>query len=171
MLTILFIILGALLVRADGWGPENEDVAATWPKWKLAVTKIFNAWTSGACFALLTLIYTGLPLVALIAGLAFVLFRAPGFNGWENWLNMFWRGAWPTFIGFTILSLVAVDQPYYGLLFVPMAFAEMFAYSGSYKWLPGRVPQSWIHVIAELSSGAAFTIFTIITITNAFGLV
>lgn len=157
METLIYIILGGILVRLDGWGPETEAIAAAWPKWKLAVTKFFNVWTCGLTFALMTLAYAGSPLTALVAGLAFVAWRLPGFNGWEKWWEMFWRGAWTSAIGFTALSFTVHHHPYYGWLFIPMGIAEMVTYSGSYKWLPGRVPQWAVHVTAEITSGLAFT--------------
>lgn len=157
MLTALFIFLGGMLTRADGWGPANDQVAATWPKWQRWLCDFFNVWSCGGLFAVLALIYTGAPLTSLIAGLAFVAWRLPGFNGWEKWLPMFWRGAWTAAIGFTALSLVVHHHPYFGVLALAMGVAEMIAYSGSYKWLPGRVPDWAVHVIAEISSGVAFT--------------
>lgn len=152
----IYILAGGILVRLDGWGPETPEIAADWPKWKLAVTKFFNVWTCGLFFALATMAYSGMLLASIIAGLAFVMWRLPGFDGWEKWWMMFWRGAWTSAIGFTILSMILYKHPYYGWLLIPMGIAEMVAYSGSYKWLPGRIPQWMVHVVAEITSGLAF---------------
>ncbi len=166
MMTLMFILLGGLLSRLDGWGPENDTVAATWPKWQLDLAKYGNVRTCGLCFAILALIYTFDPLVSLAAGLAFVAFRLPGFDGWEKWLVMFWRGAWTALIGFALLSYAAHGHPYYGWLFLGMGLAEMLAYCVPYNYLLGRLPDWVIHPIAEISSGAAFTAFVCVIIAG-----
>jgi hypothetical protein len=161
MLTAIFIFLGGMLVRADGWGPENDEAATTWPKWQIKLANFFSAWTSGACFALLTLVYTGDGFAAIAAGLAYVMWRAPGFHGWENWGAMFWRGWWTSAIGFTGLSLVVHMHPYFGALSIAMGVSEMVSYSGAYRFLPGRVPAWVVHAAAEITSGLAFSALVI----------
>lgn len=155
---LFFIILGGLLTRADGWGPEN-------PRFK-KFASFFNTWTCGGIFAMMMLAYTQNLLASFVAGMAFVAWRAPGFDGWENWLNMFLRGAWTSLVGFTLLSVAAHQHVYYGWLAIPMGIAEMVAYSGSYKWLPGRIPNWLIHPIAEISSGVAFTAFIMLILAG-----
>lgn len=165
MLTALFIILGGLLVRADGWGPENDAVAATWPTWKLRASKFFNAWSCSAIFAVLGFLYAG-NIAGLAAGPAFLAFRLPGFSSWQSWGAMFLRGAWTTFIGFVLLSYAVHGHPFYGWLFIPMGVAEMLAYCVPYNYLIGRLPDWVIHPTAEISSGAAFTAFVCVIIAG-----
>lgn len=155
MFTLIFMILGGLLVRADGWGPENDTVAASWPKWKLFAAKFFNAITCSLIVAGITAILTT-PLTGLAVGLAFWLFRAPGFDGWTNWLHMYWRGFWPTFIGFTALSLLVHNAPYFGLLSLPFAALYMLTYVGGYKWMPETILGYNRHVWIEHISGWLF---------------
>lgn len=163
---IMFIILGGLLCRIDGWGAENDEASVAWSRWRTALIEYSNAWTCGLCFFLLTFIYTLDPLVSLAAGLAFVAFRLPGFSDWFSWWSMFLRGAWPTLIGFTLLSYAAHGHPYYGWLFLGMGLAEMLAYCVPYNYLLGRLPDWVIHPIAEISSGAAFTAFVCVIIAG-----
>jgi hypothetical protein len=158
MWTAIFLLCGGLLTRADGWGPENDTVAASWPKWQRLVCSFFNVWSCSALFGLAAYLYTG-ELYAASAALAFLIWRMPGFHGWQNWGEMFWRGLWTAAIGFTIVGLILYNNQYYGFLCIPMGAAEALAYSGSYKWLPGRVPSWAVHVSAEISSGVFFTGF------------
>jgi hypothetical protein len=146
MLTMIYLIVTGFLVRADGWGG--------YPR----IDKYFNAITCSLLFALLTAFYAS-PLVAVVAGFAFWLFRAPGFDGWQNWLNMLWRGFWPTFIGFTVLSLVAHGVPYYGVLSAPFAALYMLIYAGGYKWLPESILGFNRHVWIEHASGWLLGLF------------
>lgn len=152
MMRFLYIILTGLLARADGWGTRN-------PFWDDAAI-FFNAITCSLLFALLTAFYAP-PLVAVVAGLAFWLFRAPNFDGWGDWLRMLWRGFWPTFIGFTVLSIVAHGAPYYGVLSAPFAALYMLIYAGGYKWLPETVLKFDRHVWIEHASGWLFGAFTL----------
>lgn len=152
MNSILTILFGGLLTRADGWGVTN--MAPVWKQW---LAEFFNVFSCGALFALLMLLYTGQALPALVAGAAFITWRLPGFHGWERWLPMFWRGFWPSAIGFAPLSLTVHGHLYYALLAIPMGLLEALCYSGGYRWLPGRVPQWLVHPIVELTSGFAFT--------------
>jgi hypothetical protein len=147
MMTLLHIILTGFLVRADGWGTDN-------PRWQ-RVAKFLNVWSCAGLFTLLSLFYFP-PLVALACGASFVLYRISGFNGWQNWLNMLWRGFWPTFIGFTVLSLVAHGVPYWGVLSVPFAALYMLVYAGGYKWLPETILGFNRHVWIEHASGWLF---------------
>jgi len=157
MWTGLMMLLGGLLTRADGWGPENDEVRATWPRWQVRASEFFSAWSCGGLFAILALLYTNNPVVALVSGGCFVLWRAPGFHGWQDPKAMFIRGLWPTLIGFTILSYVAHGHVFFGALCLLMGVFEAVAYSGAYKYLPGKVPNWAIHVTAEITSGLAFT--------------
>ena len=154
ILTAIFILLGGILVRADGWGGPTEPGA---PAWQKSIAHFFSGWTCSVVFAFLTLAYT-LDFYAFVpAFIAYAAWRVPGFNGWQKWWHMFWRGAWTSAIGFTLLSVVMRNTADYGYLFIAMGAAEALAYSGSYKWLPGRVPDWAVHVTAEISSGLAFT--------------
>jgi hypothetical protein len=145
MTTVLYIILTGILSRADGWGDSS------WPR----VEKFFNAQTCSILFAILTTFYAS-PLVALAAGLAFWLFRAAGFDSWTDWFIVFWRGFWPTFIGFTLLSLVAHGIPYWGMLSVPFTALYALIYVGGYKWAPETILGFNRHVWIEHASGWLF---------------
>lgn len=147
-MTLLYIILTGLLVRADGWGTDN-------PRWKL-YADFFNAYTCGLIFAVLSTIYASDIIAGAAAGLAFIIWRAPGFDGWEIWRNMFIRGLWTSAIGFTILSLVLYGHPFFGLLALPMGCAQALCYAGGYKWLPGRIPEPYVHPVIEIASGICF---------------
>jgi len=148
---MLSVILTGFLVRADGWGGS----------------KLLNVWSCSALFALLCALSAPL-LPSLVAGLAFLLWRAPGFNGWENWLGMYWRGLWTSFLGFTLLSCVARAYPLYGLLSMPFAAVYMLIYSGGYKWLPNKIFGFDRHVWIEHASGWAFDA-AILTILGGLG--
>jgi hypothetical protein len=143
-MSLAYIILTGFLVRADGWGTNDANY-----QW---AAKFFNAITCSLIFALLTTFYTT-PIAALASGLAFWVIRAPGFDGWENWLNMYWRGFWTSFLGLTLVSLAANSNPYGGLLSVPFAGLFMLAYAGGYKWLPDKVLGFSKHVWIEHATG------------------
>lgn len=143
MSTFLVILLGGLLVRLDGWGGT--------PRW-------LSTWVLGILSGLAVSLVTS-DVYGLFAAIAFIAWRLPGFNQWERWLNMFWRGMWPTAITFPVLSYIATGNTWWGLLAIPMGFAEALAYSGAYKWLPGRVKEWVVHVVAEITSGFFFTAF------------
>ena len=143
---MLFILLTGLLVRADGWGGSD--------RWK-RLADYFNVWSCAALFAVLSAFFFP-PLVALACGVAFLVWRLPGFNEWENWLNMFWRGWWTSAIGFLLISFVAHQHIIYGLLSVPFAAVYMTIYAGGYKWLPETIWGFSRHVWIEHASGWAF---------------
>lgn len=149
---VLYIIITGFLVRADGWGTDD-------PKYQ-RVAKFFNVWSCGGLFAVLTLVLTGLWLVSLVAGAAFIVWRMPGFNGWEKYWNMFARGAWTSFIGFTSLSYAAHGFPYCGWVFVPFSFVYAAIYAGGYKYLPNEIEGFGKHAWIEHASGWAFAIAT-----------
>ncbi len=151
----LYILAGGLLTRADGWGPESEAVAASWPSWKHRLVKFFSVWTCGALFGIASLLLSGDILASFVAAVAFLVWRIPGFNGWEKWGGMWVRGAWPSLIGFTALSFAVHGQPFYGWLFAPFACVYALCYSGSYKWI--KYPQC--HIVAEITSGMTFAAF------------
>ncbi len=154
MMTLLFIILGGLLSRAKGWGAKEGA-----PVWQNKLAEFFSLPTCSALFALLTFIYSGDILAALTGGAAFAVWRGPGFKGWERWGAMFWRGLWTSTIGFTMMSLVLYNHPYYGLLAIPMGIAEMLAYSGARKWLTGRLSDNGVQIVSEVSSGFALVAY------------
>jgi hypothetical protein len=104
------------------------------------------------------------PITALCAGLAFLIWRAPKFHGWENWANMYWRGWWTSAIGFTLVSYAAHGVPYYGLLSVPFAAIYMTIYAGGYKWLPQTILGFNRHVWIEHASGWEFRAFVLVII-------
>lgn len=151
MSSLLYIILGGLLARADGWGTDS-------PRWKKCA-EFFNVWTCSALFALLTLLYCGDVLTSIASGAAFALFRGPGFKGWEKWGEMFWRGLWTTALGFSIVSFAAHNHSFWCVLAVPMGVAEMVAYSGSRKWLTGHLSDNNIQIVSEISSTMALGAF------------
>lgn len=157
MSSILYILFGGLLTRADGWGPENDVVRASWPEWQRKLADFFNVWSCGGLFGVLSVIYTG-NILAFAAGLSFVAWRLPGFDGWERWWPMWWRGFWTSAIGFTFLSLVLHHHPYYGLLAIAMGFGEMI-YPAVYKWLPDKW---YVHISAEIGTGLWFSGLTAI---------
>jgi hypothetical protein len=146
----LSIIITGFLVRADGWGTDD-------PRWK-KVADFLNAWSCAALFALLCAFSAPL-LPSAVAGLAFLVWRMPGFNGWENWLNMYWRGWWTSALGFGLLSCVVHGNPCYGILSVPFAAVYMTIYAGGYKWLPQTILGYDHHVWIEHASGWAFRAF------------
>lgn len=148
MIALLYILLGGLLARADGWGTDT-------PRWK-PLADFFNAATCGAIFAVTSAVYSGDIIAGLCAGLAFFIWRAPGFKGWEKWGAMFWRGLWSAVIGFSIMTLVLYGHPLGALLSIPMGAAQSVCYSGGYKYLPGRIAQAWVHPVIEIVSGAPF---------------
>lgn len=165
VIKLIVMGLGGLLVRADGWGPENAAVAAKWSKLKIALAESFNAWTCSALFALLIFAVTGFSNPwTLVSGLAFLIWRLPGFHGWQDWWAMFYRGAWTSLIGFTALSFAIDGHPFYGWLFIPMGCAMALAYCGSYKWLLGKIEDNNVHITAEITSGIAFTYFVLLIV-------
>jgi len=144
VLDFFYILLGGILARADGWGTDE-------PRWQ-PFAKFLNAFSCGGLFALATLLLTLDVLTSLAAGVAFIVWRAPGFNQWENWRTMYWRGLWTSAIGYTLVTFTATGEAW-GIAAAPfMGVAMALAYSGSYKWLAKYNPQ----VIAEVSSGMAF---------------
>ena len=156
-MTLLYIILTGFLVRADGWGGAG--------RWKRG-SDAFNAFSCSALFAVLC-VFIMPPATAFTAGLAFLVWRLPGFHGWENCLNMFWRGLWTSAVGFTMLSYVAQGHPYYGLLSVPFAAVYMLIYSGAYNWLPEKFWGFNRHVWVEHASGWAFGAFILVITRGA----
>lgn len=158
MLKLLYIIFTGFLVRADGWGPESQAQAASWHPWVLRASKFFNAWSCSALFAALSALYFG-PLVGVACGLAFLIFRLPGFNGWQNWREMFWRGLWTSAIGFTVIGLASYGTPYFGFAAIPFAALYMLTYAGAYKWLPYSFLGLQLHVWIELVSGYLLAAF------------
>jgi hypothetical protein len=159
---LFYITLTGFLVRADGWGPESNAQAASWPKWKLRASKFFNAWSCGALFAALSLATSGSFLVTLAAFFAFIVWRAPGFNGWQNFWAMFLRGAWTSLLGFAALSWAAAGHPFYGWLFIPFSIVYAAIYSGGYRYLPETIFGFNRHVWIENASGWAFGISVLI---------
>lgn len=155
MLSFLYVVLSGFLVRADGWGTDD-------PRWKPAA-KFFNVWSCGGLFALISAFFVS-PLVALAAGGAFVAWRLPGFNKWEDWENMFWRGAWTSFIGFTLVSLAAHDSLLGGVLSVPFSIVYASIYAFGYKYLPQEILGFNKHVWIEHASGWAFSVFILAVI-------
>lgn len=147
---VLYIILGGLLARADGWGTDS-------PRWK-RVADFFNAATCGGVFAVASAAYAGDIIAGFCAGLAFYIWRAPGFNQWENWRTMFWRGLWTSAIGFGLMSLILCGHLLGIILALPMGIAQAICYAGGYKWLPGRIAQAWVHPVIEIASGVCFVI-------------
>lgn len=143
---ITFILLTGLFVRADGWGG----------------IKAINVWLCSPLFALLVLLYSGDAFVSLAAGLSFLLWRLPAFHGWEDWENMFWRGVWPTFIGFTALSYIVHGEATYGLLCVPFGVVYASIYSYGYKYLPQNILSLDRHVWIEHASGWVFGLCIVI---------
>lgn len=154
MSSLIYCVLAGLLVRAEGWGTKD-------PRWK-HVADFFDVVSCSILFSILTYIFGYDLLISLAAGAAFFIFRAPGFRGWEKWLPMFWRGLWTSAIGFTILSYVVNGNLLGGLLAIPMGAAMAICYSGTYKWLPGRIPQWMVHPVAEITSGVFLGMFAIV---------
>jgi hypothetical protein len=177
MFSLFSIILTGFLVRADGWGTDE-------PRWQ-RLAKFFNAFSCAGLFALLCALSSPL-LPSLAAGLAFLVWRLPGFrmgglpkiitkfihptrwlaaeNGWQNWRNMFVRGLWTSAVGFTLISLVAHGHIWGVLLAAPFSAAYMLIYSGGYKWLPETIFGFNRHVWIELASGSAFGAFILAVI-------
>jgi hypothetical protein len=155
---IIYIILGGLLARADGWGTDE-------PRWQ-PFAKFFNAFSCGGLFALATLLLTLDVLTSLAAGVAFIVWRAPGFNQWENWLAMFWRGLWTSAIGFTLVTVVSTGEAW-GITAAPlMGAAQALCYSGGYKFLPGRIAQVFVHPVIEVASGLFFVAHVILLMSR-----
>ncbi len=154
MITLLYILLGGLLVRADGWGTDN-------PRFK-RLADFFNAATCAGIFAVASTLYAGDIIAGFCAGLAFYVWRAPGFNQWENWRTMYWRGLWPSAIGFYFMSVVLYGHGTGALLSISMGAAQALCYSGGYKFLPGRIAQAWVHPTIEITSGLFFVVHAII---------
>lgn len=144
---LIHIILTGFLARAAGWGADS-------PRWK-PVANLFDAWSCAALFALLSAFYVPL-LVAPACGVAFLVWRLPGFNKWESWPNMFWRGLGTSVIGFTLVSLVAHGNLYGWVLSIPFAAVYMLIYAGGYKWLPQTILGFDRHVWIEHASGWVF---------------
>lgn len=159
MFSILaYTIASGFLVRASGWGPESAAQAASWPKWKLWLSEFLSDYTCAAIFGVLSALYFT-PLVGAACLLAFLLYRIPAFHGWQNWREMFWRGLWPSAIGFTLIGLAAHGTPDFGFAAIPFAGFYMMAYSGGYKWLPETVLGFNRHVWIEHASKWLFAIF------------
>jgi predicted lysophospholipase L1 biosynthesis ABC-type transport system permease subunit len=161
MNAILFIIATGFLVRADGWGPQDGWVFATWPEWKRRASKFFNVWSCSALFVVLSA-FLFPPLVALACGVAFALYRFPGFNPWQVWRYMFLRGLWPTAIGFAIVAAVSGASLWFALLCVPFAVIYASIYSGGYRYLPQTILGLDRHVWIEHASAWAFAPFIIL---------
>ena len=153
---LAYIIIGGLLARADGWGSSS-------PRWK-KLSDFFNAFSCGGLFALATLLLTEDVLTSLAAGVAFIVWRAPGFNSWEKWGAMFWRGLWPSAIGFTLLSYVAHGHGWLGLLALPFSAIYMTIYAGGYKWLPETILGFNRHVWIEHATAWVFGAFILAVI-------
>lgn len=152
MNAILSSIATGFLVRADGWGPINHEVAKSWHPCVLRASKFFNVWSCAALYVMICLVlYT--PIVALACGAAFVLFRLPGFNPWQVWRYMFLRGLWTTAAGFFLLCLATDANFMLSLLCVPFAAIYATIYSGGYKWLPQKILGLDRHVWIEHASG------------------
>jgi len=154
----MLILLAGLLARADGWGYDGSR-----PAWKRAA-KFLNAWTCSGIFGMLMLLATGNIFVALASFLAFVIWRLPGFNGWENYRNMFIRGAWTSAIGFLLIALAAQVSPLWALLFIPFSAVYAGIYAGGYKYLPQMILGFDRHVWIEHASGWAFALFVSIIV-------
>lgn len=152
MSSLLYILATGFLVRADGWGPINHEVAKSWHPWVLRASKFFNAWSCSALFAVLSALYFE-PLVGAACGLAFLIFRLPGFHGWQNWKEMYWRGLWTSAIGFALIGIAAHVTPYFGFASIPFAALYMLTYAGGYKWLPYDFFGFQLHVWIEQTSG------------------
>jgi hypothetical protein len=150
---LIYIILTGFLDRAVGWGTDN-------PRWK-RLAEFFEVWTCAGLFLLLSALYYG-SLVGAACGAAFIAYRLPGFNGWQNWGAMFLRGLWPTAIGFTLVAATAHAPLFLGLLCVPFAALYMLVYSGGYAWLPETILGLNRHVWIEHASGWLFGAFIVI---------
>lgn len=150
MNTLIYMVIGGLLGRLDGWGGH----------------KYANVWVCGLLFAVATLILFGDFTAAMLCWTGFVLFRAPGFDEWQDWLKMYWRGFWPSAIFFTILSLYVVGHFGYGLLAFLMGAVEMLMYSGTFKYRV-KYGDKRVHIIVELVTTAAFAGFTAIILNGA----
>ena len=146
MLSILYIIFVGFLVRADGWGTEDK-------RWK-KVSDVLNIWTCAILFGLLCLTITDAISAIACVG-AFIIWRLPGFDGWQNYKEMYWRGLWTTAIGFTLVALT-VHTSFSGLLSIPFAAIYAAIYTGGYKYLPETILGFNRHVWIEHASGWAF---------------
>jgi len=156
-MAFLFMLLSGFLARADGWGTDD----AKWVK----VSEFFNVWTCSALFGLLSFLF-GAPLLLSVAlAAAFLVWRLPGFHGWESWKEMYWRGLWTSAIGFSLVSLAAHNSVAYGFLSIPFSAVYALSYVGSYKWLPETLLWFNRHVWAEHSSGWFFGAFSLIIST------
>lgn len=171
-LAILIDLAAAgFLVRADGWGGSER-----WEK----LSDFFNVFTCSALFATLCAL-SAPPLDAFAAGLVFLVWRIFGFRnggasertlaripgwlgrtvramvvkegGWQSYTNMFVRGAWTGFIGFTLLSFVVHGHPFYAWLFIPFAATYACIYTGGYMYLPDKILGYDRHVWIEHASG------------------
>ena len=154
--TLAYIVASGFLARADGWGTDD-------PRWQ-RVSKFFNAWSCSFLFAILTMVWCKDPLTGYAAGVAFWLFRGPGFHGWQNWGNMFLRGWWTSARGFAVLSCIVYQHPCFGILSVPFAALYMTTYSGGYAWLPEKILGFNRHVWIEHASAWEFSAFVLIII-------
>ena len=144
---LIIVILGGLLARIDGWGGGNS-------KWGKFIAEHGSVWVCGGVFGLM--FATKDLWLGPIAAAAFIAWRLPGFNKWENPINMLWRGMWTSAIGFGLLSIyTGFSQPL--LLAALMGGAQALFYSGTYKHLRGRIADPWLHVVAEVGSGLAYT--------------
>lgn len=172
MSSLLYIILGGFLARADGWGTDN-------PRLK-PLADFFNAFSCSALFALLC--YFSAPLYpSIAAALAFLTWRLFGFrnggmtetiiahipgglgrairamvvkeDGWQSYSNMFVRGAWTSLIGLSLVSLTTHGHPFYGLLFIPFAATYACIYTGGHTYLPQTIFGFDKHVWVENASG------------------
>ncbi len=145
---LIYIILGGLLARADGWGTDE-------PRWQ-PFAKFFNAFSCGGLFAFATLLLTLDVMTSLAAGVAFIVWRAPGFHGWEKWGAMFWRGLWTSAIGFTLVTFASTGEAW-GIAAAPfMGIAQALCYSGVRKLLTGRLSDNGVQAVSEVTSGMSF---------------
>lgn len=160
---LLYATITALLVRADGWGPESESQFLAWPKWKRELSNFFSAYTCSLLFGIMMTHQFDL-LVGITSAFAFWLYRFPGFNGWQVWRYMFIRGLWPLSIGLALVGLAAHANPYYALLAIPAAPIYATIYYGGYKWLPQTIAGLDRHVWIELASG--YLLYALILITS-----
>lgn len=145
---LIAAVLTGCIVRADGWGSAN-------PRWQKAI-KFFSTYTCAALFALLTLPLHGSLLTACAAFAGFAVWRIPGFDGWEDFKKMFYRGAWTSAIAFALISSAQSAPAWAVLMLAPFSAAYAAIYSGGYKYLPTTVLGFNRHVWIEHASGWAF---------------
>jgi hypothetical protein len=169
----LYIFIGALLVRLDGWGPEEwyKNKPLVWLANRFGIdpqafiTKIcgvFGVWSCGGFMLLASWAYFGDSRAARSVGLGFVLWRAPELGDywgpdWKYWPQMFLRGGMTSVVCFIILTVYLYNTVYGGWLFIPMGVAQMLLYNGLQRFNRDVLPIPNFHLMAEWGTGAVFT--------------